>query len=290
MTLCCSKFMRKAFVITLLLGMTLILSSCQPRDKHPRTLWADQPGAVPTPSGELSNEEILAGVKNIAVVAFRNDTYGDDNTLSTTDLRDFAEHFANHLVGADTFDSVMYPKQAEAALAGTDLRLHNQDDLREVGNTLEVDAVIFGVIKEYTMYYPPRMSISMKFYVTKLQRFATSREVSFMAHAGVPLAEYDPTFFRQLWDKSAFYSAESSLTRKKLEMYHKYHDTEFYGFKDDRTLRTKNDFFNFIAFDLSRSLVSERTESQRTNKATNYRGGFKKGRAGRPAPKDYYNR
>lgn len=231
---------------------------------------------------DIPEGEVLARVESVAILTFRNQTFGKGNTLTELDLVHVADEFANHLVGSGTFKTVLYPQECLEKLMGTAFDPDRRDDLKEIANLLDVDALIFGEIKQYKMYYPPELSISMRFYLTRADRFAKSGEVSRMAHVGVPLHSYDPTFFRQLWDQSAFYDASSKIFEDKLKRYLRVHPAKHFGLQEDRFKRTKADLLNFISFDLADSLDSEKNKPQRTkpqpmkkgHKKSVWRGGY----------------
>ncbi len=232
----------------------------------------------------MDEKDLLPKIQAVAVLPFADSTFGKDNTLGNDDLVHFAEEFANHLVGGQTFKKVLYPQECLEALAHTQYSLQREEDLKEMAELLKVDAIIFGVIKQYRMYYPPELSISMRFYLTRLDRFATSMEISELAHSGVPLHGYDPTFFRQLWDKSGYYDGSSADLRQRLDEYLKAHPSTHKGWTDERALRTKADFLSFVAFDLAGSLHGARNEMRRQSPSPNERG------RSEPRKRDYFGK
>lgn len=265
-------------------GLTLLLGACQERRV------AYQPWTPPTTditeSAETMPEgEVMAKVQTVAILPFQNNARTENNTLNFSDLQLFGEKFASHLIGSSSFRSITYPSIALQQLEGTELNITRKDDLKEIGNILDVDAVIFGVIHQYNMYYPPRLSISMKFYLTRADRFATSHEVSALAHTGVPINSYNPTFFRQLWDTSAFYDGSSEHLRNTLTHYLKTHQSQAYGFQEERFLRTKRDFIDLITYDLSNSL-----NQAKLAKESEYVAAPLKGKKRSYAPSGYFHR
>jgi hypothetical protein len=234
----------------------VLLCGCQSNEPQ-RSPW-EPPETVAQPDDLMNvpEGEVLAKIDSVAVMPFVDHTMAGRHTLNSTDMLRFGESFSSHLTGSETFKQVMFPSTALSHLEGTELNLLRSDDLKEVGNLLDVDAIVFGIIHQYNMYYPPRMSISMKFYLTRAERFATSTEISALAHAGMPLNHYNPTFFRQLWDKSSFYNGESHRVRDIITHFSKTHKDSIYGFESDRFLRTKRDFINLISYDLAHSLDS----------------------------------
>jgi hypothetical protein len=246
---------------TIACALALSLGACQ--KKHVAYQPWEPPASHLAPEEESTSEsKLIEKVEDVAILPFQDISRNPEHTLSFHDLQLFGEKFASHLVGSTTFKGIMYPSTALAQLEGTDLNINRDDDLKEIGNILDVDAIVFGVIHHYNMYYPPRLSISMKFYLTRAQRFATVNEISAMAHAGVPINSYNPTFFKQLWDKSAYYDGSSTHLRKTLSHYLKTHQTSRYGFEEERFLRTKRDFIDLIAYDLSNSLNQAKTEEE----------------------------
>lgn len=246
-------------IIASTLGLPILLSACQQKQV------AYQPWVPPENSQHMeepvqSDKELMANVRSIAILPFNDSSRSPKHTLNFDDLLLFGEKFASHLIGSQTFDQVMYPAVALQELEGTALNVMRKDDLKEIGNILDADAVVFGVIHQYNMYYPPRLSLSMKFYLTRADRFASSHEISAIAHSGVPLNSYNPTFFKQLWDNSAFYDGSSSQLKSTLKHYLKTHESDKYGFQDDRFLRTKRDFIDLITYDLANSLHQKKYE------------------------------
>jgi hypothetical protein len=239
--------------LTCLLG-ALTLFGCQ-HHKEQHNPWV-APKATQTinPASTAPEKELLQKVESIAILPFVDHTSPGKHTLSHDDMLLFGEQFASHLTGSSTFKEVMFPLSALNQLQQTELNHLKSDDLKEIGNLLDVDAIVFGVIHHYHMYYPPRMSLSMKFYLTRAQRFASSVDISALAHTGVPLHHYNPTFFRQLWDKSSYYDGASHRVRDMIAHFGKTHHDEIYGFEAQRLLRTKKDFLNLIAYDLANSL------------------------------------
>jgi hypothetical protein len=156
--------------------------------------------------------------------------------------------------------------------------------LKEIGNLLNVDAIVFGVIQSYNMYHPARMSISMKFYLTRAERFATANEISSLAHSGLPLNHYNPTFFKQLWNTSAYYDSGSNFFKERLGLYLKSHNSKNFGYGDERFVRTKRDFIEVIAYDLAASLNMKSIEEEKS-----YVVPAQKGKRRLHAPRPYFN-
>jgi len=250
--------MKELVIKGLLFVSVVLLSSCSLR-KLPEVYRVPKGGEYVNLKEQVrTDSELMAAIKSVAILPFVDSTSGIDNTLDNKDLLTVAERFANHLVASKTFASVMYPQQALEILIATPFSVNRTDDLKKIGNLLNVDAIIFGKLNQYKMYYPPQLSLSMRFYLTRMERLAGSVEISALARSGTPLNNYNPTFFKQLWDTSAFYDGSNKRVLEKLKHYSKTHDSEFYGYSSDRALRTKNDLFNFIAYDLANSLNCEK--------------------------------
>ena len=265
-------------------SLILLLGACQKR--QPTYQRWTPPTTPEIESAETMPEnELMAKVQSVAILPFHNNSRTENNTLNFSDLLLFGEKFASHLVGSNSFQNIIYPSIALQQLEETELNVMRSDDLKEIGNILNVDAIIFGVIHQYNMYYPPRLSISMKFYLTRAERFATSNEISALAHTGVPLNSYNPTFFRQLWDTSGFYDGSSEHLRKTLTHYLKTHQSSRYGFEDERFLRTKRDFIDLITYDLSNSL-----NQSKLAKESEYVAAPLKGKKTSNAPSGYFHR
>ncbi len=268
-------------------GMLLLLmASCQLGPSHPGPVMGSNPYWEPQPyqptDAELetvkepTDKELLSQIKAVAVLPFLDQTSGRDHTLGTEDLEGAGEALANHLTGGEVFSTILYPSQVAILLAGEVFDIQDQGDLKEMANKLDVDAIVFGVIRHYRMYQPAELSLSMKFYLTRMDRFAISQEISRLAHVGIPLHSYNPTFFKQLWDTSAYYNASSSEVRRKLDTYKTRHDMSGFGFDDARVYQSKKDFLNFIAFDLACSLFDSKSEERRSAPAGMFRGQKKK--------------
>jgi len=239
-------------------ALALALPACQSAPSY--QAWQPPQGAEVVNPSEIPETELLAKVESLAVLPFHDQSRAERHTLNLDDLTMVAEQFASHLTEAGEFKDIMYPAQAMEKLVSSDLNILDPAHLQEIGNELGVDAIVFGVINQYQMYYPPRLGLSMKFYLTKAQRFATYNEISVMAHAGMPMGAYDPTFFRQLWNESAYYDGSSKHVTKLVADYVKEHGVEKYGFGSERFLRTKRDFLELIAYDISASLRAKRAE------------------------------
>lgn len=231
-----------------------------------------------------SESEMMAKISNVAVLPFIDATDEKNHTINRQDLINFAKFFSNHLVGSKTFKSTLYPQQALEQLRDSEYSVSDKGDLKEIGNLLNVDALIFGKINDYNMYSPPHLSISMKFYLTRLERFASYTEVSALAHSGVPLHNYNPTFFKQLWDTSAYYDSSNDIFHEILTHYLKTHRSSYYGSSNDRYLRTKSDFFDVIAYDLANSLNQSKRREENTKPAP-----FQKGKQRPPLPSGYFH-
>lgn len=276
------KSFSKSIAKLTIAGTCLLLTSCQNKPKvHP---WEEPQGQKIENPATLTENQLLSKVTDVAILPFLDNTREQEHTLNFVDLKGFAEKFSSHLVGSETFKNITYPAAALESLSGTALSLNRNDDLKEIGNLLDVDAIIFGVIHSYEMYHPPRMSISMKFYLTRSERFASATEISALAHSGVPLNHYNPTFFKQLWNKSAFYDSRSKIFKDKLAVYLKSHDSSSYGFGEQRFLRTKRDFMDFLSFDLAASINYKANEDDNT-----YVVPAKKGKRIKKTPRPYFN-
>ena len=209
---------------------------------------------------QVEESVLMEKVERIAILPFVDRSRSIEHNLNFSDLTLFGEQFASHLTGSQTFKGVMYPQEVLQKLEGSHLSLLNQDDLKEIGNLLDVDGLVFGIINLYSMYHPPKLSLSMKFYLTRAERFATISEISIMAHVGLPVNQYNPTFFRQLWDKSAFYDGKSTHVQEMIEHMQKTNSTDSFGFDGERFLRTKRDFIDLVAYDLADSLDCSKNE------------------------------
>ncbi len=97
-------------------------------------------------------------ISKVAVATFIN-----ASSESTLDGRKVAEAYAAEL--AEVPGYVVIPVSlAETAIRTYGIQLEKEKDARRLAQILEVDAVVVGVVTEYSPYYPPRMSMQVQWF------------------------------------------------------------------------------------------------------------------------------
>lgn len=97
-------------------------------------------------------------ISKVAVATFFN-----ASTEATVDGRKFAEAYAAEL--AEVPGYVVIPvSQVEMAMRVNGLQLEKEKDARRLAQILGVDAVVVGVVTEYTPYYPPRLTLHVAWF------------------------------------------------------------------------------------------------------------------------------
>ena len=90
-------------------------------------------------------------ISKVAVATFFN-----ASTEPTLDGRKVAEAYAAEL--AEVPGYVVIPvSQVDVVMHAAGLRLEKEQDARRLAQLMDVDAVVVGVVTEYTPYYPPRL-------------------------------------------------------------------------------------------------------------------------------------
>ena len=97
-------------------------------------------------------------ISKVAVATFFN-----ASLESTLDGRKVAEAYAAELAEVPGY-TVMPVSLVDTAVRTYGLRLEKEKDVRRLAQILEVDAVVAGVVTEYTPYYPPRMTIKVAWF------------------------------------------------------------------------------------------------------------------------------
>ena len=94
-------------------------------------------------------------ISKVAVATFFN-----ASSEPTLDGHKVAEAYAAELGEVPGY--VVIPvSQVETVMHAYGLRLEKEKDARRLAQLLEVDAVVVGVVTEYTPYYPPRMTLQV---------------------------------------------------------------------------------------------------------------------------------
>ena len=97
-------------------------------------------------------------ISKVAVATFFN-----ASSESTLDGRKVAEAYAAEL--AEVPGYVVIPvSQVDMAMRAYGLQLEKEKDARRLAQILGVDAVVVGVVTEYTPYYPPRLTLQVSWF------------------------------------------------------------------------------------------------------------------------------
>src|SRR5208283_758775 len=92
-------------------------------------------------------------ISKVAVAPFFN-----LSSEPTLDCRKVAEAYAAEL--AEVPGYVVIPvSQVDMAIHAYGLRLDKEKEARQLAQILEVDAIVVGVVTQYTPYYPPRLTL-----------------------------------------------------------------------------------------------------------------------------------
>ena len=144
-------------------------------------------------------------LSRVAVVEFFNGT-SDDTVI---DGFAAAEAYASELQAVPGFE-VVPPDIVRAQLR--DLRLTPSDIAnpvrrRQIGEALDVDALVVGVITEYSPYYPPRLGLKVNWYTTN--PYFHPIPPGYGLPWGTPAAEEIPD--------EVLFEAEMALAREQLK-------------------------------------------------------------------------
>jgi hypothetical protein len=97
-------------------------------------------------------------ISKVAVAPFFN-----MSTEPTLDCHKVAEAYAAEL--AEVPGYVVIPvTQVETAIQACHLRMDKEQDARQLAQLLDVDAVVVGVVTQYTPYYPPRLTLHVSWF------------------------------------------------------------------------------------------------------------------------------
>ena len=97
-------------------------------------------------------------ISKVAVATFFN-----ASTEPTLDGRKVAEAYAAEL--AEVPGYVVIPvSQVDVVMHAAGLRLEKEQDARRLAQLMDVDAVVVGVVTEYTPYYPPRLTMQVMWF------------------------------------------------------------------------------------------------------------------------------
>jgi hypothetical protein len=97
-------------------------------------------------------------LSKVAVVPFFN-----LSAEPTVDGRQFALAYANELQSIPGFE-VLSVGVVERKIKDYKLALSSPSEVRKLAQLLEVDAVVIGVVTDYTPYYPPRCGMQVEWY------------------------------------------------------------------------------------------------------------------------------
>ena len=115
-------------------------------------------GLLPTVVHQPTFHNPFPQLSKVAIAPFFN-----LSAEPAADGRQFALAYYNELQLVQGYD-VVPVGVVETALKNHKLSLGNPDDVRRLAQILEVDAVVIGVITDFSPYYPPRCGLKVEWY------------------------------------------------------------------------------------------------------------------------------
>ncbi len=140
-------------------------------------------------------------LSRVAVATFIN-----QSNEKTVDGFQFANAYFAELQSLQGFE-VVPPTVVEAAMLRYGITLDGPEDARRLAQLLDVDAVVVGVITEYTPYYPPRCGLKVSWYTANPCYHAIPP--GYALPWGTPEEEFIP--------EPLVYEAEMALAREQLK-------------------------------------------------------------------------
>lgn len=114
---------------------------------------------------EVGVSNPIPEMSRIAVAPFVN-----LSSERAVDGRRFAEIYYSELQKVPGYQ-VIPVGVVEAAMLDNDLNLNGPEELLELTEILDVDAVVFGAVTEYSPYKPPRLGLQVSWYARESGRF-----------------------------------------------------------------------------------------------------------------------
>jgi hypothetical protein len=90
-------------------------------------------------------------------------TFFNASQEPTLDGRKVAEAYAAELAEVPGYE-VIPVAQVDTAIRAYGLRMESEADARRLAQALDVDAVVVGLVTEFTPYYPPRLTLKVAWY------------------------------------------------------------------------------------------------------------------------------
>jgi hypothetical protein len=149
-------------------------------------------------------------LSKVAVVPFFN-----LSAEPTVDGRQFALAYANQLQQVPGFE-VLSVGVVERKIKDFNLALNSPTEVRKLAQLLEVDAVVIGVVTDFTPYYPPRCGMQVEWYAANPGFHAIPP--GYGLPWGRPEEEYIP--------QSLVFESEMALARAQLKTQTPYYEPE----------------------------------------------------------------
>ena len=104
-------------------------------------------------------------MNRIAIVPFTN-----LSSERVVDGRRIADLYFSELQKIPGFQ-VLPVGVTESAIQDNNLSLDSPDDIIKLADLLDVDAIVFGAVTEYSAYYPPRLGLQVSWYSVDEHQF-----------------------------------------------------------------------------------------------------------------------
>lgn len=194
-------------------------------------------------------------IKKVAILPLINET--------TTPVRldQFESIIASEMVKFNGFE-VLRPMAIRMALAGMP-DISNEKNVKWLGKTLGVDAVLHVKITDYDPYYPPRLSVLVNFLKTTTPTRTSVQEIDkltrtpswYMSKLDKDVAPYILSQFEMTFD------THHDNVRKQVTGYDYAHDERDYAFNEpgDATLLVQKNLWNYVSTEILRTIVTSKS-------------------------------